>query len=320
MNLASNTAPIWDDTAREWLNVPVVREALKRHPADVASEPAIHAGGHQTAGSSRAPGVTARSSNSFSELAGGRTPHLHRLPDRGARKHPASFLPARAPLERSKFMQALFDVAALLAVILLICVTVTCIISHRDGHFEENTLSAGRDESGNKNSIQAVGSTLTYLQRMTLKASLGLAASDDDDGASADVVTEKHITRKAYLRKLAGEVLTGEPMETYTNPHMERGKVMEDEARDLYAFMTDADPQRVGFIRGDNCGASPDSLVGDDGGLEIKTALPHIQIERLLNDDLPSEHKAQVHGCMWVTGRKWWDFVSYEPRRRRVDR
>ena len=73
-------------------------------------------------------------------------------------------------------------------------VTVTCIISHRDGHFEENTLSAGRDESGNKNSIQAVGSTLTYLQRMTLKASLGLAASDDDDGASADVVTEKHIS------------------------------------------------------------------------------------------------------------------------------
>lgn len=65
-------------------------------------------------------------------------------------------------------------------------VTVTCIVSHRDGHFEENTLSAGRDDSGNKNSIQAVGSTLTYLQRMTLKAALGLAASDDDDGAVSD--------------------------------------------------------------------------------------------------------------------------------------
>lgn len=64
-------------------------------------------------------------------------------------------------------------------------VTVTCIISHRDGHFEENTLSAGRDESGNKNSIQAIGSTSTYLQRMTLKAALGLAASDDDDDGQA---------------------------------------------------------------------------------------------------------------------------------------
>lgn len=66
-------------------------------------------------------------------------------------------------------------------------VTVTCIVSHRLGYSEENTLSAGRDDSGAKNSIQAVGSTLTYLQRYTLKAALGLAASNDDDGKSADV-------------------------------------------------------------------------------------------------------------------------------------
>jgi len=73
-------------------------------------------------------------------------------------------------------------------------VTVTCIVSHRGGHFEENTLCAGRDESGNKNSIQAVGSTITYLQRMTLKAALGLAVSNDDDGkSSVDVET---ITQK----------------------------------------------------------------------------------------------------------------------------
>jgi hypothetical protein len=65
-------------------------------------------------------------------------------------------------------------------------VTVTCIIAHRGGHSEENTLSAGKDESGNKNSIQAVGSTLTYLQRMTLKAALGLAAGKDTDGRGAD--------------------------------------------------------------------------------------------------------------------------------------
>ena len=48
-------------------------------------------------------------------------------------------------------------------------------------------MSAGRDDSGNKNSIQAVGSTTTYLQRYTLKAALGLAASDDDDGRSTTV-------------------------------------------------------------------------------------------------------------------------------------
>lgn len=69
-------------------------------------------------------------------------------------------------------------------------VTVTCIVSHRDGHFEENTLCAGRDDSGNKNSIQAIGSTLTYLQRMTLKAALGLAVSNDDDGKAASKPAE----------------------------------------------------------------------------------------------------------------------------------
>lgn len=63
-------------------------------------------------------------------------------------------------------------------------VKVTCIVAHREGHAEENALTAGRDESGNKNNIQAVGSTITYLQRYTLKAALGLAASNDDDGRS----------------------------------------------------------------------------------------------------------------------------------------
>lgn len=81
-------------------------------------------------------------------------------------------------------------------------VTVTCIVSHRDGHAEEITLSAGRDESGNKNSIQAVGSTITYLQRMTLKAALGLAVSNDDDGSSATNGGEKISPAQAEELKL----------------------------------------------------------------------------------------------------------------------
>ena len=82
-------------------------------------------------------------------------------------------------------------------------ISVTCKISHRDGHFEENTLTAGRDDSGNKNSIQAIGSTVTYLQRYTLKAALGLAASNDDDGgksaAPAGLISDEQFGR---LRKL----------------------------------------------------------------------------------------------------------------------
>jgi hypothetical protein len=121
-------------------------------------------------------------------------------------------------------------------------------------------------------------------------------------------------TRRSYMLKLAGEILTGEPMESYSNPHMERGKEQEAEAREAYELMKDVDCQQVGFIRNGDKGCSPDSLIGDAGGLEIKTALPHIQVERLLKGDLPSEHRAQVQGVMWVAERQWLDFVSYCPR------
>lgn len=64
-------------------------------------------------------------------------------------------------------------------------INVTCILSHKDGHSEETTLSGPADTSGSKNAIQAIGSTLTYLQRYTLVQALGLAASEDDDGRNA---------------------------------------------------------------------------------------------------------------------------------------
>lgn len=121
-------------------------------------------------------------------------------------------------------------------------------------------------------------------------------------------------TRQTYMRKLAGELLTGEPMENYSNAFMERGHEQEPEARDLYAFMKGVQPVRVGFIRNHNAGCSPDSLIGEDGGLEIKTALPHIQIERLQKGDLPPEYRAQVQGNIWLADRQWWDFVSYSPK------
>jgi hypothetical protein len=83
-------------------------------------------------------------------------------------------------------------------------ISVTCIVAHRDGHSEKNTLVAGRDDSGKKNSIQAIGSTITYLQRYTLKAALGLAASHDDDGKSSEdhVVETISEEQEIQLREL----------------------------------------------------------------------------------------------------------------------
>jgi hypothetical protein len=122
------------------------------------------------------------------------------------------------------------------------------------------------------------------------------------------------VTRRTYMLKLAGEIITGDPMESFTNSHMERGKVMEDEARSLYAFMHDIDPQRVGFLRNGQKGCSPDSLIGQSGMLEIKTALPHILADIILKDDFPSEHKAQCQGALWVAEREWIDITVYWPR------
>lgn len=121
-------------------------------------------------------------------------------------------------------------------------------------------------------------------------------------------------TRRTYMLKLAGEILTGEPMEHYSNAHMERGKEMEAEARELYAFMHDVDPELVGFISNGPKGCSPDCLIGANGAAEIKTKLPHLQLDVLLRGELPPEHRAQCQGILWVAEREWIDFISYWPK------
>jgi len=122
------------------------------------------------------------------------------------------------------------------------------------------------------------------------------------------------VTRRKYLLTLAGEAITGEVADKWEgNRHTERGKLLEPEARDAYALIAGVDPVQVGFLRRGQAGASPDSLIGDDGLLEIKTKLPHLQIECLEADRLPPEHVAQVQGQLWISGRQWCDFVSYWP-------
>lgn len=120
-------------------------------------------------------------------------------------------------------------------------------------------------------------------------------------------------TRSKYMRQLAGEIITGKPMESFSNAHTDRGHVMEPEARELYAFATDTVPEQVGFIRNGPKGCSPDSLIGDNGMLEIKTKLPDLLIECLERDEFPSEHRAQCQGALWVAEREWIDIVVYWP-------
>ena len=114
-------------------------------------------------------------------------------------------------------------------------------------------------------------------------------------------------TRSEYMRKLVGERITGTVQEGYRGAAMERGNGMEAELRGLYSLISGNEPQLVGFFKrkmpsGYFIGASPDSLVGKHGALEIKSAAPHILIDILRADKVPPEHMPQVQGSMLVGG------------------
>lgn len=125
---------------------------------------------------------------------------------------------------------------------------------------------------------------------------------------------EPSITRQKYLYRLVGERITGEVLDRYTNADMERGHVMEPDARNLYALMTDIEPEPCGFLRRCGAGYSPDGLVGNDGTLEIKTKLPAILIDVLLTNEIPPEHWKQIQGGLYIAERDYCDFVCYWPR------
>jgi hypothetical protein len=138
-------------------------------------------------------------------------------------------------------------------------------------------------------------------------------------GAKKDA--KDKLTRAKYLRKLAGERITGEPSKGFTNAAMERGHEMEDRARARYTLETGFKLARIGFVTDDKgtVGASPDSFVdGCPGGAEFKTAEPHIlieHIERAIRDPLyfPAEHVAQCQGNLWVCEREWIDIAIFWP-------
>jgi hypothetical protein len=128
------------------------------------------------------------------------------------------------------------------------------------------------------------------------------------------------ITRAEYLRRLAGEIITGIPAEeTFKSAAMNRGKEMEPQAIADYESRMKCEVQRVGlginFSGLKRCCASPDGLVGFDGGLETKTMRPDKMIPLLERGAtmLPA-HRAQVFGNMLVFERDWWDMKIFYPK------
>jgi putative phage-type endonuclease len=122
--------------------------------------------------------------------------------------------------------------------------------------------------------------------------------------------------QRDYATELVVERLTQQPAQRYATAAMQWGTEQEPAARAAYERHTGTSVEETGFVAHDTllAGCSPDGLVDWDGLIEIKCPYNSaVHIETLLNG-MPADHAAQVQGQMWITGRQWCDFVSYDPR------
>lgn len=123
--------------------------------------------------------------------------------------------------------------------------------------------------------------------------------------------------RTNYMGQLLAERLTGLVTTSYKSTAMRHGTDTEPEARKHYAFFTNAEVSEAGYVPHPfiaEAGASPDSFVGDDGLLEIKCPDTKNHADVLLTEEIPEQYLSQCHWQMACTGRKWVDFVSFDPR------
>ena len=119
-----------------------------------------------------------------------------------------------------------------------------------------------------------------------------------------------------YMDILLAERMAGERVESWGgNEWTERGHELESEARTYYEMIKGVDVNQAGFITNDEetAGMSPDGLIGEDGGLEIKCPSPGIHVSYLLANKVPAIYIPQIQGSMWLSDRDWWDFMSYHP-------
>jgi len=118
-----------------------------------------------------------------------------------------------------------------------------------------------------------------------------------------------------YAQELAAERISGFTELSYQSKAMEEGSRREEESRLVYEMKREVEVRQVGFCLSDcgRYGCSPDGLVGDDGLLELKNRTGKVTIEHILGNKLPTSAIQQVQGQLFVTGRRWCDYVSYYP-------
>lgn len=125
------------------------------------------------------------------------------------------------------------------------------------------------------------------------------------------------LSREDYRYELVVQRLTGDPGESFTNAAMEWGTATEPQARIAYEAFADVFVEQVPFVLHPTIewfGCSPDGLVQDDGLLEIKCPNSKTHVKYLNAGKPPAKYVPQMQCQMAVTGRKWCDFVSFDPR------
>lgn len=121
-------------------------------------------------------------------------------------------------------------------------------------------------------------------------------------------------TRKNKILDIVAETVSGTPIDVPQTRDMERGTFLEPYARETFSRVTGLEVNEVGFILADDerIGCSPDGLIGDDTGIEIKCPRPRQHVRNVQEDGL-DDYRLQAQGCMWVSGRRFWYLVSYCP-------
>ena len=135
-------------------------------------------------------------------------------------------------------------------------------------------------------------------------------------GSDFHVLLGKSQTAQTIIYKKASERLTGvrSDSDNFSSVHTERGHDLENEARLSYELLSDNQVSEVGFVElNEFVGCSPDGLVGDDGMIEIKCKDNHNHLKSVIKNHIEPTHKTQMQFNMYVSDRKWCDYIMYNP-------
>ena len=162
--------------------------------------------------------------------------------------------------------------------------------------------------------MDAIAPQTTDEWKVARRGNLGASRVAD---AIAKTKSGYAASRQNLMAELIVERITGTSQETFTSAAMQWGLDVEPDARAAYSFRTDNEVTETGFIMHPTIamtGASPDGLIMDDGLIEIKCPNTATHIDTLLTNTIPGRYVTQMNWQMACTGRKWCDYVSYDPR------